>query len=75
MSISLGFRPVKNDLINFASSNHLHSILDNEFGVPCTIGESEIGFLRGLVAAGHKDCQELIDAIGEYGRIEIKIIG
>jgi hypothetical protein len=72
MSISLGYRPVKNDLKCFASSNNLHSILSDEFGVPCTIGETEIGFLRGLVAAGYKDCQDLIEAICEHGKIEIK---
>lgn len=71
MSVSIYCRPVKNDWHHVASSNHLHSILEKAYGVPCRLDESCIGFLTGLVACGQKDVQDMIDMICKYGKIEV----
>ena len=71
MSMHINARPVKNDWVNVASSNALYLILDKEYGIPCRLNDSCIPFLRGLVACGYKDVQEIIEMLENHSEIEL----
>lgn len=47
------------------------AIIDKEYGIPCKLSESDIKFFQGVAASGYEDAQEIVDAIIEYGEIEI----
>ncbi len=71
MSVSIYCRPVSNDWHYLADSNHLHGILEKQYGFPCKLDDSCMGFLSGLVACGFEAAQEMIDMISICGQIEV----
>ena len=74
MSIALGYKPVKNELTHFSSVSRLHEILRKEYGMPCKLDYSCIGFLNGVMAAGFPELKSIIGAINEFGLIEVGVI-
>ena len=71
MSVSIYCRPVVNDWHYLASSNHLHSIIEKQYGFPCKLDDSCLGFLNGLVACGFEVAQDMINMISVHGEIEV----
>lgn len=73
MSVSICYRPHKpNQLKYVEGGSSLQSALENAFTLPCVLSETHTEALRGIAACGHKGAGELIDAIREFGAIEIK---
>lgn len=73
MGVCIGYRPHKpNQLKYVQGGSSLQSALENAFTLPCVLSDTHIQTLRGIAACGHKGAGELIDAICEFGAIEVK---
>lgn len=70
MSTSIDYRPANNGWTNCGGNSSLYQILEDEFG--SIIRSEDTNFLRGLVAAGYKEVEELIDALDNHYAIEIR---
>jgi len=70
MSGTLKWRPVTNDW-QFGAKGAVRDVVQNDGAR--TLDESHRGWLKGMRDVGHKDAQNLIDAIEEHGEIEIVI--
>lgn len=72
MSGKLVWVPVNQKM--YALDNDLRDALRNKFGCPVDIvmDYSYSDFLEGLVCAGIKDAQKLIDAIEKHCEVRIK---
>jgi len=58
----------------FASGGRFRTALENAFGtLPAILDRKNIPVLNGMVACGFDDFQELIDAICEYGKVEVTV--
>jgi len=68
MSGTLKWRPVTNDW-QFGAKGAVRDVIYNN-GTR-TLDRSHFGWLEGMRDVGHKDAQNLIDAIQEHGEIEI----
>ena len=73
MSSTLYWEPVKPKKGKSLETG-LKWILQKKYGSPINVelGEADIPYLQGLADADTKDAQKLIDAIEEYGRIELR---
>jgi hypothetical protein len=70
MGVSIGWRKKDPKSLSYiASTSGLHRILSDTYGIPCELSSSDIGFLKGLGACGHKGADELVGAINDHGEI------
>lgn len=73
MTVSIGYRPYNPKSLKYVDGgSSLCRVLSDEYGYSFTLEDSDIQFLKGVCACGHKGAQELIDAIVEFGKIEVK---
>lgn len=49
----------------------LHTIMKNKYALPYQLGRYDLEYLKGLRDAGINGAEELINAIGIHGHIEI----
>lgn len=70
MSCSLHWRPVGGDKRVDCDLN-LRNAIEDEYGLPCKLGASAIGFLRGLRAAKIEGAGRLIELIEAHDAIEL----
>jgi len=73
MSVSFTWRPINpNKGISFGTGSSLNSALTTAFGdFPIRLTDKDIPILKGIIACGHEDLYELIEAISENDEIEI----
>ncbi len=74
MGVSLTWKPTDPSTgESFSSGGRFHQALEKAFGpCPMTIGLRELGTLRGFVACGYEEADELIDAINANNSIDIE---
>lgn len=74
MSVSLTWKPTDPSTgESFSSGGRFHQALEKAFGpCPLTIGSTEVGTLKGFVACGYEDAEELIEAINAHDSIDIE---
>lgn len=70
--VSIVCRPVTVDWSDSGGRGELFKALEELYGLPATLGGTQIPELRGMAACGADGAQSLIDAICEFGRIEVK---
>lgn len=59
----------------YIGDGKIRDILGREFQYPCVLSFKDIPFLRGVYACGYSEVNELINAIGQYGEIELTLAG
>lgn len=78
MSLSLTWKPVDPNIVKtFGGGSSLCSAMVDAFGqTPFIIKNTEknIGKLEGMISCGHKQLDNLISNLEEYGSIEIDTI-
>ena len=71
MSMNLYWEPVDRDAHDL--DDKLKYALRNRYGgtVDTIMNESDVRYLEGLLDAGIKDAQDIIDAIEKHGRVRV----
>ena len=73
MSISIGFRPVNpNELTSIDGGSKFWEIITEAHGGDPVLNDSHINWLNGVECCGYKGARDLINAICEYGPIQVK---
>lgn len=75
MGVSLHWVPVKEGKLIKEGGELLRMALSNEFGSPpWDLGQSSLGFLRGLREGKVPGAGELVDAVAEFDEIRVTAV-
>jgi len=74
MSVSFTYRPTNPSKgVSFAAGSNLNKAFENAYGsFPIILSKKDTSILRGFVACGYDDVEELITAICEFGEVEVQ---
>lgn len=75
MGASIYYRPVEpSNAKYFASGSTLHGHLKRAFGeFPVNVSKSDIKTIEGMAYCGYPDLHNLVNAIVEYGSVELTV--
>ena len=75
MGASISYRPINPaETTCFASGSTLHSHLVLAFGdFPVKVSKSDIKTIEGMAYCGYPDLHSLVNAIVEYGCVELTV--
>ena len=74
MGVSFSYKPVSpTTSVSFESGSALNKAFESAYGAfPFVLSEANVERLKGFVDCGHVGVETLIDAIREFGEVEVQ---